>query len=107
MHSTVSTRVIQPHRHLEVRLDDPRRYLRRLFNTADWEEATFKFGQLYTQLVTNPDEKSRIYSVHIYRLVDIFDDEHCIVSEEIRLQRELMRANLGLCIMGFSRTVVI
>ena len=60
---------------LKVRLDDPRRYLLRSLDTDDWEEAAFKFGSVYTELISNPDEKSRIHSVHLNRLVDEFDAE--------------------------------
>lgn len=63
------------HLQMNVRFDNPRRYLHRSLETADWDEATFKFGQIYTQLVTNPDEKSRVHTVHITRLLDEFDDE--------------------------------
>lgn len=63
------------HLQLTVRLDDPRRYLHRSLETADWTEASMKFGMVYTELLGNPDEKARVHSVHINKLLDQFDSE--------------------------------
>ena len=72
---------------LKVRVENPTRYIFRTLDTCELAEAMAKYPYVYTTVIQNPDELSRLHVIHINRLVDDFmsDQQERVVRQEIAM----------------------